>query len=197
MTRLIYSFKMNLKQASNEPPHDKTNKMICALSEDFDQPGHPPNLIRVLVVRMKKLGSLATHWVLSEDSYQTGRMPRMIWVFTGHTCHFVGFVMRPLKCGIIFYLSSQFWNHWGKRTSWEQFFSCFHCLINQLGNSWTYELCAMTIVLIACVCECTDHFIQIFIFVHMMFPFKCIFIGKSDVVCFENHLLRNLPFSHA
>ena len=23
----------------------------------------------------------------SEDSYQTGRMPRLIWVFTGHTCH--------------------------------------------------------------------------------------------------------------
>ena len=29
-----------------EPPHDKTNKMICAPSEDSDQPGHPPNLIR-------------------------------------------------------------------------------------------------------------------------------------------------------
>ena len=25
----------------------------------------------------------------SKDSDQTGRMPRLIWVFTGHTCHFV------------------------------------------------------------------------------------------------------------
>ena len=25
-----------------EPPHDKTNKMACAPSEDSDQPGHPP-----------------------------------------------------------------------------------------------------------------------------------------------------------
>ena len=32
----------------------------------------------------------------SEDSDQTGRMPRLIWVFAGHTCHFVGFVMRQL-----------------------------------------------------------------------------------------------------
>ena len=44
----------------------------------------------------RKLGSLATHWVHSEDSDQTGRMPRLIWVFTGHTGHFVGFVMRRL-----------------------------------------------------------------------------------------------------
>ena len=28
--------------------------MTCALSEDSDQPGHPPSLIRVLAVRMKK-----------------------------------------------------------------------------------------------------------------------------------------------
>ena len=36
------------------PPHDKTNKMACAPSEDSDQSGHPPSLIRVFVVRMKK-----------------------------------------------------------------------------------------------------------------------------------------------
>ena len=34
-----------------EPPHDKTNKMTCAPSEDSDQPGRPPSLIRVSVVR--------------------------------------------------------------------------------------------------------------------------------------------------
>ena len=27
----------------------------------------------------------------SENSYQTGRMPRLIWDFAGRTCHFVGF----------------------------------------------------------------------------------------------------------
>ena len=43
----------------NEPPHDKTNKVACAPSEDSDQPGHPPSLIRVFAVHMKKA------WILS------------------------------------------------------------------------------------------------------------------------------------
>ena len=38
----------------NEPPHDKTNKVACAPSEDSDQPWHSPSLIRVFAVRMKK-----------------------------------------------------------------------------------------------------------------------------------------------
>ena len=33
----------------------------------------------------RKLGSLATHWMHSEDSDLTGRMPRLIWVFSGRT----------------------------------------------------------------------------------------------------------------
>ena len=49
--------------------------------------------------------SLCAQWVAkdpsflhadSEDSDQTGRMPRLIWVFAGRTCHFVGFVMSWL-----------------------------------------------------------------------------------------------------
>ena len=42
-----------------EPRHDKTNKIICAPSEDSDQPGHPPSLIRVCAIRLKQ------NWVLS------------------------------------------------------------------------------------------------------------------------------------
>ena len=37
-----------------EPRRDKTNKMACAPSEDSDQPGHPPSLIRVFSVCLKK-----------------------------------------------------------------------------------------------------------------------------------------------
>ena len=33
----------------------------------------------------------------SKDSDQTGRMPRLIWVFAGHTCHFV-----VLSCSVSF-----------------------------------------------------------------------------------------------
>ena len=45
----------------------------------------------------RKLESFATHWVHSEDSDQTGQMPRLIWDLAGLTCHFVGFVMRRLN----------------------------------------------------------------------------------------------------
>ena len=37
----------------------RRNKMTCASSEVSDQPGHPPSLIRVFAVRMKK------HWALN------------------------------------------------------------------------------------------------------------------------------------
>ena len=53
---------------------EETNKMTCENSEDSDQPGHPHSLIRVFTVR----GSLATHRAPSEDSDQTGWMPRLI-----------------------------------------------------------------------------------------------------------------------
>ena len=35
----------------------------------------------------------------SDDSDQTGRMPRPIWVFTGRTGHFAGFAMWRIICG--------------------------------------------------------------------------------------------------
>ena len=58
---------------------------------------YPPSLIRVFAVRMKKHWSSATHWPHCGDTDQTGRMPRLIWVFAGRTCHFVGFVMSWLN----------------------------------------------------------------------------------------------------
>ena len=57
----------------------------CAPSEDSDQPGHSPSLIRVVAVRMKKAWILNYPLSASEDSDQTGRMPRLIWVFAGRT----------------------------------------------------------------------------------------------------------------
>ena len=40
----------------NEPPHDKTNKMACAPSEDSDQPGHLPSLISLCCPHEEILG---------------------------------------------------------------------------------------------------------------------------------------------
>ena len=54
---------------SVEPPHDKTNKMICAPSEDSDQPGHPPSPISF----RSALNGYFFHADI-EDSEQTWRM---------------------------------------------------------------------------------------------------------------------------
>ena len=64
----------------------KPTKMACALSEDSDQPGHP----KWIAKEPRFLHSD------SEDSDQTGRMPRLIAVFAGRTGHFVGFVVMRL-----------------------------------------------------------------------------------------------------
>ena len=50
---------MNSKMhvCEKEPQHDKTNKMTCAPSEDSDQAGHPPRLIRVFSIPMKTLAT--------------------------------------------------------------------------------------------------------------------------------------------
>ena len=88
---------MNFLDNKNEPPHDKNNKLTCAPSKDSDQPGHPPSLIRVFAVCMKKA------WVLSYPlSAQRRRWSdwadaqadlRLRWAHS----HIVGFVMRRLK----------------------------------------------------------------------------------------------------
>ena len=79
-----------------KPPHDKTNNMTM----------HPAKTqISLGIHPVWSETSLCTQWVAkdpsflhldSEDSDQTGRMPRLIWVFAGRTCHCVGFVMSRL-----------------------------------------------------------------------------------------------------
>ena len=49
----------------------KANKMACEPSEDSDQPGHPPTLIRVFAVRIKKA------WVLSNPLSTEQRLIRL------------------------------------------------------------------------------------------------------------------------
>ena len=54
----------------------------CAQSKDSDQ---PPVWSESSLSAWRNIGPLATHWVHSEDSDQTGWMPRLIWIFAGHT----------------------------------------------------------------------------------------------------------------
>ena len=62
---------------SFEPRHDKTNKMSVL--------GVRPVWSESSLSAWRNLGSIATHWVHSEDSDQTGLMPRLTWVFAGRT----------------------------------------------------------------------------------------------------------------
>ena len=62
----------------NEPPHEITNKMTCAPSEDSTQPGHLPSLVRVFAVCMKKDWVLSYPLSLSEDSSQPGLLLKSI-----------------------------------------------------------------------------------------------------------------------
>ena len=61
----------------------------------------------------RNIGSSATHLTHSKDSDQTGRIPRLIWVFSGRTGHFVGFVMRRLYWFLIMHFPLLFVHHIG------------------------------------------------------------------------------------
>ena len=90
-----------IRKDANELPHDKTKKNEYAPSEDSDQSGHPPNLIRVFTVHF---------YADSEDSNQTGgdaqvdlslhwaHMP--FWWF----CH----EAAQIKCCIVFAMLTLF-----------------------------------------------------------------------------------------
>ena len=75
----------------------KPTKWVCAqqrlrsawATAQSDQslrcPGIRPIWSESSLSAWRNLESLAAHWAHSEDSYQTGRMSRLIWVFTGRT----------------------------------------------------------------------------------------------------------------
>ena len=68
-----------------DPRHDKTNKVTVRPAKTQISLGIRPVWSESSLSAWRKLGSLATHWVHSENSDQTGRMPRLIWVFAGCT----------------------------------------------------------------------------------------------------------------
>ena len=64
---------------------------------------------QVYLEELKKKKMWATHWAHNEDSDQTGRMPRLIWVFAGRTGQIVGFAMRQLVDIFFFFFNVVFW----------------------------------------------------------------------------------------
>ena len=85
----------------NEPRHNKTNKVTLCPAK---------TLISLGIRPVWSESSLCAQWVAkspgflhadSEDSYQTGRMPRLIWGFAGRTlcwfCHEVAHFLAARK----------------------------------------------------------------------------------------------------
>ena len=75
----------NSMMLTNEPQHDKTNKLTVRPAKTQISLGIHPVWSESSLSAWRKLGSLATHWAHSEDSDQPGRMPRLIRVFAGRT----------------------------------------------------------------------------------------------------------------
>ena len=100
ITTLLRHLEEEQKEDRMSRRTTKPKKMLCALSEGSDQPGHPPSLIRIFTVH--SIGSYGPNfspcgqWRLWSDWADAGRTGH--FVFAGRTGHFVGFVMRRLKC---------------------------------------------------------------------------------------------------
>ena len=59
---------------------------------------------------------------------QTGRMPRLIWVFSGHPCHFVGFVVLQLILSyFVLFLIFSCCQIWSTQRTW----LCCACITGQ------------------------------------------------------------------
>ena len=70
--RLIWVYTGSMSWGLSEPPHDKTNKMACAPSKNSRSAWASTQSDQSWVSAWRKLGSLATHWVQSKDSDQSG-----------------------------------------------------------------------------------------------------------------------------
>ena len=88
-----YYIFANIWHYNGAAPWQKTTKWLCPAKTQIS--------LGICPVWSKT--SLCAQWVAknpsflhadSQDSDQTGWMPRLIWVFAGRTFHFVGFVMR-------------------------------------------------------------------------------------------------------
>ena len=83
------------------PQHDSTNKISVRPAKTQISLGIRPVWSESLLSAWRKLGSLATHWAHSKGSDQTGRMPRLIWVFAGRTL-----ILLVLSCRGSYYFTA-------------------------------------------------------------------------------------------
>ena len=105
-----YRSDKRLQTKKKKKKKEKKKKMEINVSRDMTKPTKwvcaQQRLRSAWASALSDQSSLCAQWVAegprfhhtdSEDSDQTGRMPRLIRVFAGRTCHFVGFVMSRLN----------------------------------------------------------------------------------------------------
>ena len=138
----------NYAKSVLEPRHDKTNKMSVRLAKTQISLGIRP---------VWSESSLCAQWVAkdpsflhtdSEDSDQSGRMPRLIWVFAGRTL-----TLLVLSCrgSLIVHFGSSVC---GKETDnvgiWWYFKSDFlQFLIRTVGTHWNRLYCLREAILMS------------------------------------------------
>ena len=88
-----FTFYTMANEKNDESRHDKTNKLTVRPAKTQISLSIRPVWSESSLSASRKLGSVATYWAHSEDSDQTGRMPRRIWVFAGRTA-----ILLVLSC---------------------------------------------------------------------------------------------------
>ena len=91
--RLLHACQ-EMSHQTNEPRHDKTNKMSVRPAKTQISLGIRPVWSESSLSAWRNLVSLATHWAHSEDSGP----PSLIWVFAGRTLALLVFVVSRLIC---------------------------------------------------------------------------------------------------
>ena len=114
-----------------QPRLDKTNKMSVRPAKTQISLGIRPVWSESSLSAWRKLGSLAIHSAHSEDSDQTGWMPRLIWVFAGRTL-----ILLVLSCrGSFFpqiYFQKLIQEIWTEVPIW----------YGQGGSIWQFNACS-------------------------------------------------------
>ena len=85
LLHLQHMWDFTLCSLQHKSRHDKTNKMAVRPAKTQISLGIRPVWSESSLSARRNLGPLTCYWAHSEDSDQTERMPRLIWVFAGCT----------------------------------------------------------------------------------------------------------------
>ena len=96
LNRTIWSTSWQNQQCAVRPAKTQISLGICQVWSESS------------LCPWRKLGSLATHWTHIEDSDQTGRMPRLMWVFAVRIA-----TLLVLSCRGSYILYFCSWNSYG------------------------------------------------------------------------------------